>query len=72
MTPPRPAFIYRQDGSGRLDYPAMRNAATKGTLSSRQIRAAADRAARKAAKEAASPKPRRRVLPSRELPNGIE
>lgn len=50
MTPPRPVFIYREDG--RLDYPAMRNAATRGTLSSRQIRAKAERAARKAAKAA--------------------
>lgn len=57
----RPAFIYREDG--RLDYPAMRNAATKGTLSSCQILAAAERAARKAAKAAEGTKPRRRALP---------
>jgi hypothetical protein len=50
MTPPRPVFLYKPDG--RLDYPSMRNAATKGTLSSRQIRAAAERAARNAAKAA--------------------
>jgi hypothetical protein len=70
MIPSRPVFIYREDG--RLDYPAMRNAATKGTLSSRQIRAAVEKAARKAAKTAEGAKSRRRVLAPRELPNGIE
>ncbi|MCJ2032626.1 hypothetical protein [Methylobacterium sp. J-068] len=70
MTPSKPVFIYREDG--RLDYPAMRNVATWGTKSSRQIRAEAERAARKAAKVAEGTKPRRRSLPPRELPNGIE
>lgn len=70
MTPPRPTFIYREDG--RLDYPAMRNAATKGTKSSRQIRAEAERAAQRAAKAVEGPKPRPRALPPRELASEIE
>ena len=70
MTPPRPLFIYREDG--RLDYPAMRNAATRGTLSSRQSRAKAERAACKAAKAAERQKPRRCALPPRELASEIE
>lgn len=70
MTPTKPIFIYREDG--RLDYPAMRNAATKGTKSSRQIRAEAERAARRAAKAVDGKKPRRRTLPPRELPHGID
>lgn len=40
MIPPRPTFIYREDG--RVDYAAMMRAATKGTKSSRTI--AADKA----------------------------
>lgn len=39
----RPVFLYRPDG--RIDYAAMRNAVTKGTKTSRQINAAAERAA---------------------------
>ena len=70
MTPPRVVFLYKP--CGRIDYAAMRNAVTKGTLSSRQIRAAAERAARKAAKTAEGPKFRRRALPPRELPHGID
>jgi len=50
----------------------MRNAATKGTLSSRQIRAAAERAARKAAKAAEGAKPRPSALPPRELSSEID
>lgn len=72
MNPPRPVvFIYRTDGSGRLDNAAMMRAAVKGTLSSRQIRAKAERAARKAAKAAEGPKPRRRASPARESPNDL-
>ena len=45
MNPPRPVvFIYRTDGSGRIDYAAMMRAATKGTKSSRQIAAEKARA----------------------------
>ena len=68
---PPPVFLYKPDG--RLDYPAMRNAATRGTLSSRQIKAQAERAASKAAKAEAAKKPRRpRALPPAALPSGIE
>ena len=54
MTSPRPVFLFRPDG--RIDYAAMRNAVTKGTKSSRQLRAEAERAARKAAKAAENKK----------------
>lgn len=70
MIPPRPVFLYKP--CGRIDYAGMRNAATKGTKSSRQLRAEAERAARKAAKAAEGPKPRRRALPPRELASEIE
>lgn len=45
MIPSRPVvFIYRADGSGRLDNAAMMRAATKGTKSSRTIAAEKARA----------------------------
>ena len=67
MIPPRPVFLYKP--CGRIDYAGMRNAVTRGTKSSRQIRAEAERAARKAAE---GPKLRGRALPPRELASRIE